>query len=61
VPEVGEMVTEVTVAVPLLPPPHADSVRIIAKERNKADGVEIFVLADSGSMLTLVVSFLSAL
>jgi len=55
------MVTEVTVALPPLPPPHADRVRIIAKARNKVERVDIFVLLVSRSMLTFVISFLSAL
>ena len=56
------MVTEVTVALPLLlPPPHADRVRIIAKARNKVEKVDIFVLLVSRGMLTFVISFLSAL
>jgi hypothetical protein len=58
---VGEIAIEVTVAVPLLPPPQAAKPRVNTPARNKTARVEIFVLVVSGVMLTFIISFLSAL
>ena len=48
----GEMVTDVTVAVPLLPPPQADRVKTIARASKVVHRADILILRVSRSMLT---------
>ena len=58
--EVGETITEVTVAVPLLLP-QADRVRTIARTSKEILSVDNFVLQVSRNMLTFCNLILSAL
>src|ERR1700683_748827 len=58
--EVGEIFTEVTVAVPLVPP-QADRVRAIARASKEVHRADILILRVSRSMLTFCNLILSAL
>jgi hypothetical protein len=58
---VGEIITEVTVALPLLPPPQADSVKTIARASEQVHRADIFLLQVSRNMLTFCNLILSAL
>src|SRR5580704_1918952 len=50
--DAGEIVTEVTVALPPLPPPQADSVKAIARASKEVHRADILILRISRSMLT---------
>ena len=58
---VGEIVTEVTVAVPLLPPPQAERVKTVARASKEVHRADILILRVSRSMLTFCNLILSAL
>src|ERR1700684_1003829 len=58
--EVGEIVTEVTVALPPLPPPQADRVTAIARASKEVHRADILILRVSRSMLTFCNLILSA-
>src|ERR1700728_1488123 len=59
--EAGEIVTPVTVALPLLPPPQADRVKAIASDSKEIHRLDTFTLQVSRSMLTFCNLILCAL